>query len=312
MGRETFLMAAMPMPAGDDPPEWIVLVPQGNPLTGVDGRVVISPGLPQLLAAQQRYDRMLPIDVNHATQLAAWSGEETPAHGWIVDFMIDEEAGLRGKVEWTERGLQALAKKDYRYHSPGLITVDGVVEYVESAALVNIPNLKLAALHGANGTRKEAPMGRIQQLLGIADDASEDDTIRALQSRLQGAGGTAPAGVEMVPKADLEAAMQRATTAEQSLQQRDAQALAAEAEEVVAEGIREKKTTPASRKFFLAMASESREKLNEVREYFASLPALVGAGDPPSGDPPAGGQEEASADAKRVNEQLGLDDQEGS
>ena len=308
MGRETFLMAAMPMPAGDDPPEWIVLVPQGDRAMGVDGRVVISPGLPQLLAAQQRYGRMLPIDVNHATQLAAWSGEETPAHGWIVDFMIDEEAGLRGKVEWTERGLQALAKKDYRYHSPGLITVDGVIEYVESAALVNIPNLKLAALHGANGngTQKEALMGRIQQLLGIPDDASEDDTIRALQSRLPPAGGTAPAGVEMVPKADLEAAMQRATTAEQSLQQRDAQALAAEAEEVVNEGIAAKKTTPASKAFFLAMASEGPEKLTKVREYFASLPALVGAGDPPSGDPPAGGTEETSPAAQQVDAQLGL------
>ena len=309
MGRETVLMAAMPIPAGD-PPEWIVLVPQGDRVMGVDGRVVVSPGLQVVLAQQRRYDRMLPIDVNHQSQLAAWSGQESPAHGWIVDFMIDEEAGLRGRVEWTERGVSALARKDYRYHSPALITEDGVVSYVEAAALVNIPNLKLAALHGA---RKEVPMGRIQKLLGIPDDAGEDDTVRALQARLSPpAGGAGAGGVEMAPKADLAAALQRAETAEQSLQARDAQALSDEAEAVVEEAVTKRLTTPASKEFFLGMAKESPEGLKRVQEHFATLTPVVGAGGSPSGDPPGGGdKEQDTPEAQEVDRQLGLDAEEG-
>ena len=307
MGRETFLMAALPMPAGDDPPEWIVLVPQGDRVMGVDGRVVVSPGLREVLAQQRRYDRMLPIDVNHASQLAAWSGQESPAQGWITDFMIDEEAGLRGRVEWTQRGMDALARKDYRYHSPALITEDGMVMYVESAALVNIPNLKLAAL---NSARKEVPMGRIQTLLGIPDDANEDDTLRALQARLPPAGGAGL--VEMAPKADLQAALQRAQTAEQGLQARDAQDLATEAEAVVEEALTKRLTVPASKEFFLAMAKESREGLERVQKHFATLTPVVGTGDPPSGDPPEGGDKnDLTPDAQEVNRQLGIDGGEG-
>ena len=307
MGRETVLMAAMPIPAGD-PPEWIVLVPQGDRVMGVDGRVVVSPGLREVLAQQRRYDRMLPIDVNHATQLASWSGQQAPAHGWIVDFMIDEEAGLRGRVEWTKRGLGALARKDYRYHSPALITEDGMVVYVESAALVNVPNLKLAAL---NSVRKEVPMGRIQQLLGIPDDAGEDATVLALQARLP-AGSAGAGGVEMAPKADLAAALQRAETAEQGLQARDAQDLADEAEAVVGEAIKKRLTVPASKEFFLAMAKENRAGLKRVQEHFATLSPVVGADDPPSGDPPGGGPKTESApEAQEVDRQLGLDAEEG-
>ena len=308
MGRETVLMAAVPMPAGD-PPEWIVLVPQGDRVMGVDGRVVVSPGLRELLAQQRRYDRMLPIDVNHQSQLAAWSGQESPAQGWIVDFMIDEEAGLKGRVEWTERGTAALSRKDYRYHSPALVTEDGVVAYVESAALVNVPNLRLAAL---NSARKEVPMGRIQQLLGIPDDAGEDDMVRALQARLPPEGGAGAGGVEMAPRADLAAALQRAETAEQSLRARDAQALSDEADAVVEEAVTKRLTTPASKEFFLGMAKESPEGLKRVQEHFATLTPVVGASDPPSGDPPgSGGKEQDTPEEQEVDRQLGLDAEEG-
>ena len=309
MGRETVLMAAMPIPAGDDPPEWIVLVPQGDRVMGVDGRVLVSPGLREVMAAQRRYDRMLPIDINHASQLAAWSGQESPAQGWIVDFMVDEEAGLRGRVEWTQRGVDALARKDYRYHSPALITEDGMVVYVEAAALVNVPNLKLAALHSA---RKEVPMGRMQKLLGIPDTANEDDTVRALQTRLSPEGGAGADAVEMAPKADLAAALQRAETAEKSLQTRDAQALSDEAEAVVDEAITKRLTVPASREFFLAMAKEGREGLKRVQTHFATLTPVVGAEDSPSGDPPGSGREEQDTpEAQEINRQLGLDAEEG-
>ena len=155
-------------------------------------------------------------------------------------------------------------------------------------------------------------MARIQQLLGIPDNANEDDTVRALQARLSPEGGAGAGGVEMAPRADLAAALQRAETAEQSLQARDAQALSDEADAVVDEAITKRLTVPASREFFLAMAKEGREGLQRVQAHFATLTPVVGAEDRPSGDPPGSGREEQDTpEAQEINRQLGLDAEEG-
>jgi transposase-like protein len=85
--------------------------------------------------------RWLPVDENHATDLAAPKGEPSPARGWIVE-MQQRLDGIWGRVEWTNAGRSMLAERVYRFISPAFAQdTKGTVLRIVRAALTNIPNL---------------------------------------------------------------------------------------------------------------------------------------------------------------------------
>src|ERR1700728_4847948 len=59
----------------------------------------------------------LPIDYDHATDLAAPHGRPAPAAGWMKSFRV-ENGEIWADVEWTEPGAKALAAGEWRYISP--------------------------------------------------------------------------------------------------------------------------------------------------------------------------------------------------
>ncbi|MVO16847.1 phage protease [Parasedimentitalea huanghaiensis] len=132
----------------------------------------------------------LPIDENHAIDLAAPKGLPAPSRGWITAMQARDD-GIWGKVEWSEEGRDLLKARAYRYLSPviGLPnktskTVTGILR----ASLVNRPNLReISALN--QETDDMSFQKNMAGALGLSADASEADISAALTT-LKDAGAT--------------------------------------------------------------------------------------------------------------------------
>jgi len=93
----------------------------------------------------------VPIDYDHAIEIAAGSGEPVPASGWIkaMDDGPDDQGILWCTVQWTQRAAAMIRAKEYRYVSP---VIDPTVRdnktgeaqgwTLTSAALTNTPVLQ--------------------------------------------------------------------------------------------------------------------------------------------------------------------------
>ena len=59
----------------------------------------------------------IPIDYEHQTL----KDMQAPAAGWIKDIILRSD-GIYGAVDWTERAVEYLKNKEYRYLSPVVLT----------------------------------------------------------------------------------------------------------------------------------------------------------------------------------------------
>lgn len=84
----------------------------------------------------------LPIDYDHAIELAAPKGLPAPAAGWIKKLRVQDGA-IWGDVEWTEPGAKAVASGEWRYISPVLDFAEKTrrITCVLRASLTNNPAL---------------------------------------------------------------------------------------------------------------------------------------------------------------------------
>lgn len=167
--------APIALNAEGHPPEWIMLLPAGNSgvIATVDDRGPFRVRDAVKLASVSMPDGMrLPIDENHATDLAAPEGRPSPARGWAVELQARED-GIYGRVEWTESGKALLADRSYRFISP-VITHDkaGNVTGLLRASLTNRPNLRgMTALNSEESNMDL--LAKLRELLGLAADADE-------------------------------------------------------------------------------------------------------------------------------------------
>ncbi len=173
------LMSVMPLPAPDaGAPDWIHLLPAGRDILTADGRGPYhAPNLSAVIAASA--GAKLPIDENHAIDIAAPRGEPSPARGHIVELQARAD-GLWGRAEWNASGRALLEDNAYLGISP-VITHDAAMNVtgILRASLTNRPNLRgLTALHS-----QEDPMSlneRLAQLLGLDANSSEDSLVERI------------------------------------------------------------------------------------------------------------------------------------
>ena len=138
-------------------PDWIEVIPAGT-FKGRDGRGPFNNANPQAVVdatAALNMTAGIPVDYDHATDFAAPEGREAPAAGWMREFQVRNGA-IWARVEWTPKGAQHVAHKEWAYVSPVFEhTKDDqqIVTRLLRAALTNNPNLELQAVAAAAGRR---------------------------------------------------------------------------------------------------------------------------------------------------------------
>jgi len=302
------------------PPEWIMLVPAGR-IEAVDGRVFLNDTPEAVVATFQNHGLQLPIDVNHKSEVAP-AGEETPAMGWITALDVREGA-IWARVEWTPRGREALANREYRYISPAFYHDEaGRILEIVSAALVTQPAFRMPALAGRAASpsphqSQETDMDRKElcRRLGLPEDADDAAVFAAIDALKAGkaaaAAETAPDPGKFVPRADYEHVQKQLAAAQQALAEREQAELKREAEQLVEDGVRAGKIAPATRDFWLQLAGRDREGLRQVKEFLESAPRIVppataGAAEDGETNEEPGRRKALTAVERAVAAQLGL------
>lgn len=150
------------------PPSWVHLVPIGT-FRGVDGRGPYRIADPDQVISASMAGGPLPIDENHAIDLAMTTGQPSPARGLITALEMRKD-GLWGRVEWNAAGAALLSEKAYRGFSP-VFTHDksGVVRRLLRAALTNTPNLP--QLHTLHSQEPEMDLNQLRAALGLPETA---------------------------------------------------------------------------------------------------------------------------------------------
>lgn len=171
------LMQTQPLPAVAEAPEWIHLIPSGAEILTRDKRGPYRVIDPQQVVASLSDGTKLPIDENHAIDLAGPRGEPSPARGYIVELQARAD-GIWGRVEWTRRGKALMTDRAYLGISPAVIH-DGskAIIGIARASLTNKPNFRgLTTLHQENSMSFAA----VAKALGLSDDAGEDQILGAI------------------------------------------------------------------------------------------------------------------------------------
>lgn len=262
---------AVALNAAAGAPADIALLPAGK-VAGRDGREWTNDAPAAVVAAFRAGGIDLPIDIEHATDIKGPKGEPAPAQGWITGLNVVAGGAIRATVEWTDEGAKLVASRAYRYISPAFLHArDGRVLQLIGAGLTNRPNLSIPAL---NSRQENQDMDRaaICATLGLVPSAADPELMTAL-NRLKAAAET-PDPQKFVPRADLEAALNRATTAEQTLAARDKAAREAQITALIDGGVAAGKIAPASKEHYVALCREAGG-LEAVTALLASLPSLT-------------------------------------
>jgi phage I-like protein len=184
MTRRTELTLAMAssvaLPDQGQAPDWIHLLPTSaggiQTRNGLGPYTINDPA--EVIRLSLANERGMPIDENHATDLAAPKGGPAPARGWIAELESRAD-GIWGRIDWTEAGRALLSDRAYRGISPVIThTKDGRIVQILRASLTNTPNLM--GLTPILNQETPMTMARLAEKLGLAAEATEDAILGAI------------------------------------------------------------------------------------------------------------------------------------
>ncbi|MGL5447449.1 MAG: phage protease [Rhabdaerophilum sp.] len=249
-------------------PDWVMLWPQGRLVVGRDKRSFVIHD-PEAIIAATRPKLPLLVDYEHDFDVRR-PGDETPAAGWIEELEVRDGA-IWGRVEWTPKAANAIADREYRFHSPVYFyrrdSEPMQVIAIGGAALTHNPNLGFTALN----SEQESVMDKeLAKALGLSETASVADAIIAVNAL------STPALTKYVPRADYDQALDRAKNAEQKLAAFETAQAQNAAEALIDKAIADRKIAPASRDHYLKLAVNSRA---DVEALLATTPAILPAGE---------------------------------
>ena len=230
----------------------------------------------------------LVIDYEHQTL----SDVQAPAAGWIKDLYPGEDA-LMARVEWTKKGREYIANKEYRYLSPVVLVkkADQHAAVFHSAALTNTPAITgMFAIINSDALsieEEEEPrmeLSALIELLGLEEGTAEEDVLKRIkeltqQAAEEGQGGQegkevpAKEGTQLVANKtvldllglpedarteDVTARIMAFKAGDSALQRRVAelekQAASQKAEELVGLAMKDGKLSPAQKEWAVAYA----------------------------------------------------------
>ena len=230
----------------------------------------------------------LVIDYEHQTL----SDVQAPAAGWIKDLYPGEDA-LMARVEWTKKGREYIANKEYRYLSPVVLVknADQHAAVFHSAALTNTPAITgMFAIINSDALsieEEEEPrmeLSALIELLGLEEGTAEEDVLKRIKELTQqaaeegqggqeGKEGPAKEGTQLVANKtvldllglpedarteDVTARIMAFKAGDSALQRRVAelekQAASQKAEELVGLAMKDGKLSPAQKDWAVAYA----------------------------------------------------------
>ena len=230
----------------------------------------------------------LVIDYEHQTL----SDVQAPAAGWIKDLYPGEDA-LMARVEWTKKGREYIANKEYRYLSPVVLVkkADQHAAVFHSAALTNTPAITgMFAIINSDALsieEEEEPrmeLSALIELLGLEEGTAEEDVLKRIKELTQqaaeegqggqeGKEGPAKEGTQLVANKtvldllglpedarteDVTARIMAFTAGDSALQRRVAelekQAASQKAEELVGLAMKDGTLSPAQKEWAVAYA----------------------------------------------------------
>lgn len=168
-------------------PEIIRILPLGH-VTSQKGEFDVDEESLQLMREGiARHGVDVVIDYEHQTL----DGVQAPAAGWVKGLSI-QDGHIVAKVEWTNRAAEYLKNREYRYLSP-VITVrksDGKATGLHSLALTNTPAIDHmdpivnSSTYNDKGGQHTMDPKELAKLLGLPEDASEEQITQALTAAL--------------------------------------------------------------------------------------------------------------------------------
>ena len=174
--------AAVELPAGTDAPRELLLLPAGRIETRPhDSREAWhNTDAEAVVAASREMRSPLPIDYDHQTQFVPQNGQPAPAAGWIRNLFA-RGGEVWGEVEWTERGRQAVASREYRFISPTFLyeMASRKVKRIIGAGLTNSPAFFMEAIASAQRAESDMDLEKLRKALGLAKDATEEQILAA-------------------------------------------------------------------------------------------------------------------------------------
>jgi phage I-like protein len=311
------LTAELALAADGKAPDWVELLPAGDPLVSPrDGRKWRNPDPAAVLGATKPL-LPLPIDLDHAGEvpLAQRNGTPAPAVGWIEE-LAERQGAIWARVVWTAKGGEMVRTREYRYLSPAFAHTsdDWRVLYIASAALVNkpaFPQLALSAQHHEDTMTPEQRKA-LCAALGLPDTATDAEIVTAAQKQKADketalAAAQTPPLDKFVPRGDYDAQVAKATASEAKLaeQAQAEQAKAIDAE--ISAAVSAKKITPATADYYRAMCAQAGG-LDKFKEFVKAAPVLapdqVITGDPAK---KTGGDGQLTADQLAICRTMGMD-----
>ncbi|MBY6243987.1 phage protease [Methylosinus sp. Sm6] len=280
-----FCFHALAFALPGEAPEWITIFPSLGDIETRDRRK-FSIDASVLMARFEKDGVVLPIDVNHATAIAARDGKAAPAVGWITQMRV-EGGALQGKVDWLDEGKALLSAKSYRFVSPDFFhTADGAATWIRSVALVTAPALgnqpALASAHSQD--RQEPSMKDIAAALGLSADASEASCLAALRD------GYVPKKVHDETVSQLSIATTRLATIE-------TEARKAKVDALIESALRDKKILPAEKDHYVSLCA-SDAGFESVSKLLAAKVVTLPASGLDRKAPPEGGADERPTPAQ--------------
>ncbi|WP_224825602.1 phage protease [Cognatishimia sp. MH4019] len=275
--------------AGDGPtataPEWIQVFPAGPELATNDGRS-FKLSDPQAFVDAQRTSAGKPIlvDYDHLSSFMPEENGDQTAAGWIEELEV-RDGEIWARVAWTVRAAKQIADREWRFISPEFRAhkKTGEVAILDAVALVNRPafdQMKALARASARKTGDTPMFKEIAKVLGLSDDATEEQVLTAIREKdaelaTAKASTVTPSTKDFMPRADYDRVLARAEEAEGKLTKSEKAARESEVETMIASAVKAKKIAPASKGHYVALAMASDAGFEEVKKLTETLPEIV-------------------------------------
>jgi phage I-like protein len=181
---KTFLLAILKEMTGA-PAEFQVL-PEGRiDVHGDEPAYLDEEAAGKIIAAYKARGNDMVIDYEHQSL----ADVQSPAAGWIKDFVWKGAEGLWAVVQWTAKATEYLTSREYRYFSPVMYVraSDRKVAQLVNVALTNNPainNLRPIVAKFTEGlenqTKEDTMIQKLKTLLGLAADAGEEKIVEGV------------------------------------------------------------------------------------------------------------------------------------